>query len=492
MGQRHQIRFPTSALALLLFLVSFLTHAEAAPAYQALQFGTNLALVKEFPKTEPSVSGWMYNFPRGPLVVLATSGGGPLGQGRLLRIPPAGTPMEDIMFFTNATLVGSEPQGPFNEAIADLPGLGTGIMFGVCRRGGAADLGCIVRVRTDGGYTVMRSFTASSSDGRYPNGGLTFVQGYLYGTTPEGGLNNSGTLFRIKYDGTDYSVLKHFGDSLEGARTPNGSMVFVEDSLYGTTYAGGVDDLGTLFRYKVATGVFSVRWNFGSAPHHGILPAGGLTATRDFGSGDAFYGLASYGGTNDAGTLYRFDDYNQGTFTAIRHFGATSTDPRYPRGRVAISGNLGVRYVGVSTQGGEFGKGAIFAVGSDPEVLHSFKGGEDDGELPLAGPVICEGVAMGVASKGGRDEAGILYKVGLGYEVPLSWANTSLAGSTARFQLQGEPQVRYTIESRPAGNLASWTKAGSIQTDNFGMAMWTNTVSGSTGTTGRFFRFVWP
>lgn len=482
-------------MATLVFF-GFDLRTSAAPAYQVHQFAATSAPVKEFPKTEPSVSGWMYNFPRGPLLVLATTGGGPIGDGRLLRIPPAGAPMEDILVFTNATLLGSEPQGPFNEAIADLPGLGTGIMFGVCRRGGSAGLGCIVRVRTDGGYTVMRSFAASNSDGRYPNGGLTFVGvngvGYLYGTTPEGGLNNGGTLFRIRYDGTDYSVLKHFGDSLDGARTPYGSMVFVGDSLYGTTYAGGVDDLGTLFRYRVGPGVFTVRWNFGSDPDQGVLPAGGLTATRENGSGDALYGLASYGGTNGTGTLYRFDDLNQGTFAAVKHFGASSTDARHPRGRVAISTNLGVRYVGVSTQGGEFGKGTVFAIGSDPEVLHSFKGGEDDGELPLAGPVICEGVAMGVASRGGRDEAGILFRVGLGYEPPVRWASSSVEGSSAQFQLQGEPQVRYTIESSPAGNPTNWTRAGTIQTDNFGRGTWSTNVASPQGNPGLLFRFVWP
>ena len=62
--------------------------------------------------------------------------------------------------------------------------------------------------------------------------------GTLYGTTSSGEGNLGGVVFKINPDGTGFSVMKCFTNSLEGAN-PNGWLVLSSNTLYGTTYAGG-------------------------------------------------------------------------------------------------------------------------------------------------------------------------------------------------------------------------------------------------------------
>lgn len=487
----------TSILGLLSPLMP--TPACAAPAFNVFfQFATNTSFVPAFPNSEPAVSTWSVTPGDPPLIVAATASGGPAGQGRLIQMRADGSSVQDIVFFTNATLRGREPQGPLIDPGLGIAGVGLGLMFGTCRMGGTADVGCIFRVRNDGAFfQILRSFAADGRDGRFPNGGLTYVpaDGFLYGTTPEGGTNNAGTMFRIRPDGTGYLIVRHFTGSALDGRTPNGSLVLVGSFLFGTTYVGGIEDLGTLFRLQPSDLAYSVRWHFGSDPSLGTLPSGGLISVAE-----ALYGLASHGGTNEAGTLYRYVEIGESyqTFSAFKQFGATPEDARHPRGRLVAfppqfgGQTLNTRLVGVSAQGGEFNKGTVFAIGSNPEVLHSFGGGEDDGELPLSGVVICEGVALGATAKGGRNDAGILFKVGLGYNVAPSWTRASIAGSTASFQLQGEQRVRYTVQSSPAGTLTNWTRLGTVLADSLGRATYTTSVTNTPGDEGRFFRFVWP
>jgi uncharacterized repeat protein (TIGR03803 family) len=67
---------------------------------------------------------------------------------------------------------------------------------------------------------------------------LRGADGILYGANEEGGIHESGTLWRLRSDGTDFKVLWMFRRELDGwlPRTP----IFGPDGrLYGTTIAGG-------------------------------------------------------------------------------------------------------------------------------------------------------------------------------------------------------------------------------------------------------------
>ncbi len=65
--------------------------------------------------------------------------------------------------------------------------------------------------------------------------------GTIYGTTASGGVLNKGTIFRIATEGT-FTVLHSFGDlavTHDGAN-PQAALVLTDDGyLYGTTQNGG-------------------------------------------------------------------------------------------------------------------------------------------------------------------------------------------------------------------------------------------------------------
>jgi uncharacterized repeat protein (TIGR03803 family) len=103
-------------------------------------------------------------------------------------------------------------------------------------------------------YKTLHKFTGGK-DGAFPLASLIFDQaGNLYGTTLVGGAHHKGTVFKLapNADGSwRESVLYNFcsrtycGDGTE----PEASLIFDQaGNLYGTTYAGGALDQGTVFK----------------------------------------------------------------------------------------------------------------------------------------------------------------------------------------------------------------------------------------------------
>jgi uncharacterized repeat protein (TIGR03803 family) len=106
-------------------------------------------------------------------------------------------------------------------------------------------MGTVFMVTPGGTETLLHSF-AGGSDGASPFGGVVRKGGKLYGTTYAGGASNDGTVFEIALKGSAETVLYAFsgGDGQE----PDCALVLDKSgNLYGTTFRGGASNAGTVF-----------------------------------------------------------------------------------------------------------------------------------------------------------------------------------------------------------------------------------------------------
>ena len=112
------------------------------------------------------------------------------------------------------------------------------------------------------GYGILHTFQAPDSanrnpDGEYPYSGLTpGGDGYLYGVGYSGGTSGSGTIFKVRLDGSGFQTLYSFSalssassySNPDGAR-PFGTLLPSSDGFfYGTAEQGGANASGTLFK----------------------------------------------------------------------------------------------------------------------------------------------------------------------------------------------------------------------------------------------------
>ena len=189
--------------------------------------------------------------------------------------------------------------GTFPEAT--LVQASDGNLYGTAYQGGISNditgYGTIFRITTNGVLTPLHSFT-NGVDGAAPAAGLVSANdGNLYGTTTDGGTNGYGVVFQITTNGV-FTSLYSFTDGHDGA-DPNAALVQASDgNLYGTTYEGGTNGYGTLFRVTT-TGALTPLYSFTDG-HDGADPLAGLVSA---GNGN-LYGTALGGGTNDDGTVF--------------------------------------------------------------------------------------------------------------------------------------------------------------------------------------------
>ncbi|HSH08887.1 MAG TPA: choice-of-anchor tandem repeat GloVer-containing protein, partial [Oceanipulchritudo sp.] len=91
--------------------------------------------------------------------------------------------------------------------------------------------------------TVLHDFSASPGTGSKPNGALiadqsgNYLYGLSHGSNAEGG--DIGTLYRIKPDGTGFTLLHRFASGLAG-NTPMRSLVRTQGRFFGVTAFGGL------------------------------------------------------------------------------------------------------------------------------------------------------------------------------------------------------------------------------------------------------------
>lgn len=180
--------------------------------------------------------------------------------------------------------------------------------------------GTVFSLTTTGTFKLLHTFTAGSTK-TYPNGNLPGLlrqgpDGKIYGTTLYGGNNGCngycgfGVLYRVNTDGTGFQLLHKFcaqTSCTDGGESVSGLQLGTDGNLYGTSFSGGANNNGTIYRVTPSTGAFSVVANF-NLPTTGYDPSG-LTVAAD----GSFYGLSF----NSSGEMLFHFVESTSTLTAV-------------------------------------------------------------------------------------------------------------------------------------------------------------------------------
>jgi uncharacterized repeat protein (TIGR03803 family) len=274
--------------------------------------------------------------------------GGSRGLGTIFRMAPDGSGFTLLHSFTGGVTDGAHP---YAGLIQDPDGT----LYGTTYNGGSGDLGTIFRMAPDGsGFTLLHSFTGGATDGLYPFAGLIQgPDGTLYGTTYNGGGPfNAGTIFQIAPDGSVFTLLYSFtGGSTDGAGPYAGLIQGPDGTLYGTTFAGGASNAGTIFQIAPDGSGFTLLHGFTGGATDGLYPFAGLIQGPD----GTLYGTTFYGGSSNRGTIFQIAPDGSG-FTLLHSF--TLTDGAQPRAGLIQSPD-GTLY-GTTSAGPPFYPGVVF------------------------------------------------------------------------------------------------------------------------------------
>jgi uncharacterized repeat protein (TIGR03803 family) len=217
--------------------------------------------------------------------------------------------------------------------------------------------------------------------------------GKLYGTTWKGGANSLGTVFNLK--GGTVKVLHSFSGVAPDGDTPDAGLVLATDGkFYGATERGG-GGMGTVFSIT-SGGVFANLHTFNGVD--GASPVAPLIQART----GWFYGTTSNGAGAGGGSAFKIN--TMGAISTVYSFGANGpSDGIFPYAPL-IQGSDGNFYGTTEFGGGNpCNCGAVVKVtpAGAEIVLHSFAG-IDDGGQPLAGLVqALDGNFYGTTSTGG-------------------------------------------------------------------------------------------
>jgi uncharacterized repeat protein (TIGR03803 family) len=192
----------------------------------------------------------------------------------------------------------------------------------------------VYKLDPNGQETILHSFV-DGADGKNPQTGVIVAAGYVYGTTEFGGASHAGILYKVDASGHE-AVVHTFTGGADGGHPMAAPTLDSEGNLYGTTAYGGFTagecrnrnvPSGCGVVYKVDTsGNFSVLYTFGAASQHdGAFPDASITLDQD----GNIYGTTWAGGTDGIGTVFELD--STGHQTVLYSFtGADGNTPTQP------------------------------------------------------------------------------------------------------------------------------------------------------------------
>ena len=191
-----------------------------------------------------------------------TAGGGANGGGTVFRITPSGTLTTLYSFCSQSGC--TDGAGPY----AGLVQATNGDFYGTTQLGGANSRGTVFKINPSGTLTTLYSFCSQGgcTDGAYPYAGLIqATNGDFFGTTPAGGANGYGTVFKIAAGGTLTTLYSFCSQSgcTDGASPHAGLVQATNGDHYGTTTSGGANGPGTGTVFRITpSGTLTTLYSF--------------------------------------------------------------------------------------------------------------------------------------------------------------------------------------------------------------------------------------
>jgi uncharacterized repeat protein (TIGR03803 family) len=346
--------------------------------------------------------------------------------------------------------------------------------------------------------SILHSFSNSGTDGVAPYDRLTFdAEGNLYGTTFAGGSYNGGTVFKLSPQaGGSWTetILHNFGNGTDAQGIYAGVVLDATGNIFGMSYNGGAYGEGSVFEVSPKTGggyservlhSFNVNGVDGFEVFAGVI----------LDSAGNLYGTTAAGGAYNDGTVFELVKSGGGYREKIIHnFNYNGRDGVGPQGGL-IFDSAGSLY-STTSQGGIYNSGTVFELsphsgGWSIKILHSFDSKTGDATNPVAGVTFDALGNMYGTANGGAYGHGAVFEMqpasggGWTESVIHSFADTTSDGAS--------PSGVVTIDA--SGNLYGVTGGGGAY-NYWGTAYefvlsgggWTENVlySFGNGTDGRF------
>lgn len=153
-----------------------------------------------------------------------------------------------------------------------------GNLYGTTSSGGTYGFGTVYEI-AKGSSTPVTLASFDGTNGAYPQGGVTIdPQGNLYGTAalggPDGVIGGEGTVWEIVKGTNAIITLASFNDASR-YEPEAGVALDAQGNLYGTTYYGGADNMGTVWELVKGSNAISTIASFDGA--NGEYPKYGVT-----------------------------------------------------------------------------------------------------------------------------------------------------------------------------------------------------------------------
>ena len=224
--------------------------------------------------------------------------GGPSFQGSIFKLDTNGNNFGVLHYFQNVDTNGAEPVGTL------ICPLHNGILYGTTLGGGGQNLiGGIFSMNTNGAMLWATNLPLNGTNGGYPWAGLTYshVDGWLYGTTTTYGPHGDGTLFKVRTNGTGFTIVYSFTGTSDGYNPFFGVTEGTDGNLHGATIYGNPFTGGAQYSYNVTTGTMTIQrsWPLAIGGTNYVIP--GKFATRRDG---LLVGTTENGGTYTNGTVF--------------------------------------------------------------------------------------------------------------------------------------------------------------------------------------------